>query len=228
VRGAGSSNPIKDAGAAAASMPWPADMAEVQKLSAEAQHMAIDALHTAAAATETWTKSLMSSGWDSGLITVRNGPPCRAYGPLERDVANMYDATMTHRRVANAEASGLVKAFDKRIEGYGKSLGGGVERLKAAEASFEANKGLAGSVDKVDASVKGACKKIQEMLECEQTCEQNREKARAVRFAKAEEEKKAFTAEINERREKIAQAYKDREEKLYEDHKKAGETQDYV
>jgi len=232
VRGAGASNPIKDAGAAAASsaasMPsfLPADMAEVHKLSAEAQHMAIDALQTAAAATETWTKTLMSQVQDSSLIP--KGPPCRAYGPLERNVVNLYEATLTHRRVAGQEAAGMVKAFDKRLEAYE----GGLERAKvclgASEECFGASNKLSGSVDKVNGSVKGACKKIQEMLECERQCEEQREKAREQRLAKAEEERKAFTADINDRREKIAQEYKDAEEKLYEDHKKAEQTQDYV
>uniref|UniRef100_A0A6U4NWC8 Biogenesis of lysosome-related organelles complex 1 subunit 5 n=1 Tax=Hemiselmis andersenii TaxID=464988 RepID=A0A6U4NWC8_HEMAN len=231
LRGAGTTNPVKDAGAAAAtaaSMPsfLPADMAEVQKLSAEAQHMAIDALQNAAAATETWTKTLMSQVQDSQLL--HRAPPCRAYGPLERDIANLYEATLTHRRVAGQEASGLVKAFDRRLEGYDAGLTRASGCLKTSEENFEAIQKLSGSVDKVNGSVKGACKKIQEMLECEQQCEQQREKARADRLEKAEEERKAFTAAINEKRERIAQEFKDAEEKLYEDHKKAEQTEDYV
>mmetsp|Transcript_16171 Transcript_16171/g.40885 ORF Transcript_16171/g.40885 Transcript_16171/m.40885 type:complete len:240 (-) Transcript_16171:224-943(-) len=232
VRGAGASNPIKDAGAAAASSAasmqsfLPADMAEVQKLSAEAQHMAIDALQTAAAATETWTKTIMSQVQDSQLL--HRPPPCRAYGPLERDVANLYEATLTHRRAAGQEAAGLVKAFDKRMQGYEVGLTRASECLRSSEETLGASKDVSGSVDKVNESVKGACKSIQGMLECEERCERQREEARAARAAKAEEERKGFTTEINKRREKIAQEFKDAEEKLYEQHKKAEQTQDYV
>ena len=50
----------------------------------------------------------------------------------------------------------------------------------------------------------------------------------SCREAELEEQRKAELKSINDRREKIAQDFKDREAKLYAEYEKGEETQDYV
>lgn len=182
-------------------------MSEVQKLSHEAQMRAVEALHAAAAATENWTKNVTASVFE-GV-----GSTCRAYGPLERDVANLYESTFVHRKQAVAEANGMVKVFEKRMEKFEKGLEGSVLDVSKAAELADACKDKGGKIDTVNDGVKAACKKIQEMLECEGKCEEARDQAIKARLEVAEEAKKELLAGINARRERIAQDAKDREEK---------------
>jgi hypothetical protein len=182
-------------------------MTEVQKLGHEATVRSFGALHAAAAATESWTKNVIAPVFDGGAAS------CRAYGPLERDVANVYESTFVHRKQAVAEANGMVKVFEKRLERFEASLDHGVAQLSQAKQLGEAAKGKSGKIDSVNDGVKAACKKIQEMLECEVKCAEEREGKESSRREAAEEKKKAVLSEINGRRERIAQDVKDREAK---------------
>lgn len=184
-----------------------ADMTEVQKLGHEATVRSFGALHAAAAATESWTKNVMAPVFDAGASS------CRAYGPTERDVANVYESTFVHRKQAVAEANGMVKVFEKRLERFEANLDHNAAQLSQAKELGEAARSKAGKIDSVNDGVKAACKKIQELLECEVKCAEERKSKVTSRREAAEEKKKAVLSEINSRREWIAQDVKDRETK---------------
>ena len=143
--------------------------------------MAVEALHAAAAATENWTKTVVSaSGVYGGLGG--GGPPCRAYGPLERDVVVLHEATFGCRKQVLAEANGMAKFFDARMERFNKGMGSASKSLSQAHEGFKDAKSKAGSVDKVHDAVRVTCKTVQEMLECEGRCEEARSKTSAERY----------------------------------------------
>mmetsp|Transcript_8220 Transcript_8220/g.7203 ORF Transcript_8220/g.7203 Transcript_8220/m.7203 type:complete len:135 (-) Transcript_8220:262-666(-) len=134
---------------------------------------------------------------------------------------------MAFRKELESESNNTVRTFEKRLTNYEAHTVKARHSLSKAEEHCTACKEKANNVKDSNDTLRASSKSVQTLLESLGKIEEAREESAKTRAAAAEKEKENFVAEINRRREIIETKFKESEQQLMVQYKKA-DTQGFV
>mmetsp|Transcript_13228 Transcript_13228/g.32124 ORF Transcript_13228/g.32124 Transcript_13228/m.32124 type:complete len:232 (+) Transcript_13228:175-870(+) len=155
-------------------------------------------------AKEGWGNFLSAAAWDP-----LGAPVVGSAGQVSRDASNIFDATLAHRAETQAESVKFVKGFERRLTRSEDLIAHAASKTEGCGALVEACKDKAAGVEKARDAAHAASKSIQAMLECEKQEEDARVTSAEARAGVLEKRREDVRAELNARREKVEQEFKD-------------------